>query len=282
MIELTSGRFFIMDATDYWPFAREYPIWNTAVTALHFWTADLDPPMLSKSIERIYTTFCYTDSVQCLRYISEEILFGHFVTTLNEAFKWELTLEDGGYKSGSESLRIPTPLHWAPQLYHVSTWENLSFGPVTPRACPSSQPGTLTTVHHHLAFKEDEESSLNRDTLHPRMEHYSPDKNTTACNLPSIEEEDEEEEDAEEHFPTPSLDDNVWMEEPVPDRHLCTHEDSQQDLCPYPCLYSLDQLHLTLDYTPQYMDLSNVFDLPDVITIVSNEDIPNLEDILQL
>ena len=126
-------------------------------------------------------------------------------------------------------------------------------------------------------FKENEESSLNRDTLHPRMEHHSPDENTVACHLTSIEEED-----AEEHFPTASLDDNVWMEQPVPDRHLCIHEDSQHDLCPYPCPYSLDQLHLALDYTLQYMDLCDIFNLPDVRTTASDEDIPNMEDVLQL
>ena len=42
---------FIMDATHYWPFAREYSIWNTAVTALQFWMADLKPPILSDAIE---------------------------------------------------------------------------------------------------------------------------------------------------------------------------------------------------------------------------------------
>ena len=42
-----------MDATDYWPFAREYSILNAAVAALQFWLADLDPPMLSNAIECI-------------------------------------------------------------------------------------------------------------------------------------------------------------------------------------------------------------------------------------
>ena len=107
-------------------------------------------------------------------------------------------------------------------------------------------------------------------------------KHSLAWHLTSIEEEDEEEEDTEEHLPTASLTDDVWMEEPVPDRHLCIHEDSQCHLCPYPCLYSLDQLHLTLDYALQYMDLSNISNLCDVITTASNEDIPNLEDVLQL
>ena len=108
------------------------------------------------------------------------------------------------------------------------------------------------------------------------MEHHSPDKNTMAHHLISMEEE-EEEEDAEEHFPTASLDHDVWMEEPVSGRNLCIHE-----VCPYPCPYSLNQLHLAPDYAPQYMDLSNIFNLPDVITTASNEEIANLEDNLQL
>ena len=40
-----------MDATHYWLFAREYSIWNAAVTALQFWMADLNPQTLSNAIE---------------------------------------------------------------------------------------------------------------------------------------------------------------------------------------------------------------------------------------
>ena len=40
-----------MNATHYWPFAREYLIWNATVTALQFWTADLKPHILSNAIE---------------------------------------------------------------------------------------------------------------------------------------------------------------------------------------------------------------------------------------
>ena len=65
------------------------------------------------------------------------------------------------------------------------------------------------------------------------MEDHSPEEDTLAFHLPSIAEEDED--DAEESFPTASLDDNIWMEEPIPDQHLCIHENSQHDLCPYPC-----------------------------------------------
>ena len=76
-----------MDATHYWPFAREYSIWNATVTALQFWMADLDPQTLSNAIEQVHTTFFCSNSAQQLMNISEEVLFGHFVTTLNDAFE---------------------------------------------------------------------------------------------------------------------------------------------------------------------------------------------------
>ena len=36
---------------DYWPMAREYSIWNAAVAALNFWTADLKAHTLSSATE---------------------------------------------------------------------------------------------------------------------------------------------------------------------------------------------------------------------------------------
>ena len=136
MIELNSRRFLIMNATDYWPFAWEYSTWNAAVAALQFWMANLNSQMLSNAIERVYTAFFWSDSAQHLQYVEEEILFSCFVTTLNDAFKWELALKDIGYKSGSESLGISTPLCWAPWLFHV--WDKKIF--------PSDQP-LLEHVH---------------------------------------------------------------------------------------------------------------------------------------
>ena len=76
-----------MDATDYWPIAREYSIWNAAVAALQFWIADLDLLMLSNAIECVYTAFFCSNSAQHLRNTPEEILFSHFRTTSNDAFK---------------------------------------------------------------------------------------------------------------------------------------------------------------------------------------------------
>ena len=50
-IILTLFLHIIMNDADYWPMAREYLIWNAAVAALQFWTADLKAHVLSSTIE---------------------------------------------------------------------------------------------------------------------------------------------------------------------------------------------------------------------------------------
>ena len=61
--------------------------------------------------------------------LPEETLFGHFVTTLNNAFQTELAQEDKCYESGSESFNIHTPLSKPQRVYHVSMMEDISFDP---------------------------------------------------------------------------------------------------------------------------------------------------------
>ena len=90
----------------------------------------------------------------------------------------------------------------------------------------------------------------------------------------------------EEDFPTAPLDDNMWLEDLVPDRHLCIHEQSQpQYQCPYPCPYSFDLPHSSLEDAPapyyEMMDLSEISDLQDVMPTASDEDIHDLEDIFR-
>ena len=99
-----------MNTRDYWLLAREYFIWNATVAALQFWTADLEPHVLSSALEQVYNAFFYTTSMHLLCQQSEEVLFSCFMTTLNAAFESKLTLEDEEYKSGSENFNIPTPL----------------------------------------------------------------------------------------------------------------------------------------------------------------------------
>ena len=117
----TSPKFYIMDATHHWLFAKEYSIWNATATALQFLTEDLKPHIVSDAIEQVYTAFFCSNSAQQLWNLSEEILFSHFMTTLNDTFKRELKQEDEGYESGNESLNIPTPVRGVPQIFHVST-----------------------------------------------------------------------------------------------------------------------------------------------------------------
>ena len=58
-----------MNTMDYWPMAREYSVWNAAVAALWFWTADLEAHILSSTIDQVFNAFflfnvnSYTPSV---------------------------------------------------------------------------------------------------------------------------------------------------------------------------------------------------------------------------
>ena len=128
-----------MNVTDYWPMAREYSIWNAAVAALQFWTADLKAHVLSSTIEQVYNAFFYNTSTHLLHQKSEEVLLGCFVTTLNAAFESKLALEDEGYESGRKHFNIPTPLRCTPRIHHVSSDDNLSFDPTTPHSTGTSQ-----------------------------------------------------------------------------------------------------------------------------------------------
>ena len=51
-----------MNTPDYWPMAREYLVWNAAVSALQFWTADLKTSTLNSAIVEVYMAFFYTDA----------------------------------------------------------------------------------------------------------------------------------------------------------------------------------------------------------------------------
>ena len=97
-------------------------------------------------------------------------------------------------------MHIPTPLHRAPHLYHVSAHENLSFGPATPRTHSPQQAGNLTTVCCCLTFEEDDNTSLGSNTLHTRTEHHTPVEHPMAQHLTSADKEEEGEEEEEEDF----------------------------------------------------------------------------------
>ena len=99
-----------MNAMDYCPMAREYSVWNVAVAALKFWTADLETHILTSTINKVFNAFFYSISTHLLHQQSDKILFGCFVTTLNATSESKLASEDEGYESSSENFNISTPL----------------------------------------------------------------------------------------------------------------------------------------------------------------------------
>ena len=128
-----------MNTPDYWPMAWEYSIWNAALAALNFWTADLEAQTLSSATEDVYRTFFYVPSTHTLCQISDKTLFGHFVTTLNAAFEQKLALEDEGYECSSENFNTPTPLRRTSKIHHIPSIENSSLDPVPVTPCSTRQ-----------------------------------------------------------------------------------------------------------------------------------------------
>ena len=99
-----------METAEYWLMACKYAIWNAAITSLQFWAEDLNTITLGITSECIYTTFFWTPTSHTLCQLSEDVLFGHFVIALNAAFTQQLSLADEGYKSGSNTADLLTPL----------------------------------------------------------------------------------------------------------------------------------------------------------------------------
>ena len=66
--------------------AGEYSIWNAAIALLQFWTADLNPVTLGRTMEEVYSAFFYSSSSHTLHQQFNEILFGRFMIALNIAF----------------------------------------------------------------------------------------------------------------------------------------------------------------------------------------------------
>ena len=95
----------------------------------------------------------------------------------------------------------------------------------------------------------------------------------------------------EEHFPTAPLDDEVWSEDPIPDRVLCIHKGPHGSnlQCSYPWFYSTTAFRMDLlQSTPQgaivlnyeQIDFSDIpSDFPDIMMTTSDNDIPDFEDI---
>ena len=249
-----------METAEYWPMACEYSIWNAAIASLQFWAEDLNPITLGIASECVYTTFFWTPTSHTLHQLSEDVLFGHFVIALNAAFTQQLSLVDEGYKSGSNTANLPTPLWKTPHIHHVSSMEHASFDLV--HTTPHS---TATIMNHsspctpprpvccHLSFTSDNsEDDQNPDST----PGYS---------------------DEEEDFQTVHLDNEHWMAEIVPERTFCIHENGlPNNICQYPCPYGNSD---TVSYMDS-LDLSDILDYEDyMMTTSDDEELPGLEEV---
>ena len=155
------------------PWLENIPYGMARVAALQFWMAGLEAHVLCSTIEQLYNAFFYTTSMHLLCKQSDEVLFGHFMTTLNATFESKLALEEEGYESGSENFNTPTPLRRTVKTHHISSVENASFDPdpVTPHST-GTRVSHHRPVHRHLTFSSSEED----DDDTPADEFPSPDQ----------------------------------------------------------------------------------------------------------
>ena len=196
----------------------------------------------------------YTSTSHSLHQQSDETLFGHFVIALNAAFNQQLLLADEGYKSGSDTIDLPTPLQTTPHIHHISSMEHVSFNPVptTPHSTPQTPP---RPVHRCLSFRS--------------AGNYTP-ANTPVCSDNSGEEEEEED------FQKVPLDDEHWTSEETPERTFCIHKHGlPHGLCQYPCPY---KNYNTLSYMTS-LDLSDISEYEDYMVTSSGEEILGMEEV---
>ena len=214
------------------------------------WTEDLNLVTLGRATECVYTTFFYTSTSHTLHQQSDETLFGCFVIALNAAFHQQLLLADEGYKSGSDTIDLPTPLQKTPCIHHISSMENTSFNPVlsTPHSTTQTPPRPVCRWY-----------SLSS------ADNYTPD-NTSVCSDSSDDED----------FQMVPLDDEHWTSEETPERTFCIYEHGlPHGLCQSPCPYENFN-------TLSYMDssyLTDISDYEDYIVTSSDDEIPGMAEV---
>ena len=246
--------------------AREYSIWNAAVAALNFWTADLKAHFLSSTTEEVYRAFSYAPSAHTFHQISNKILFGHFMTMLNAIFEQKLALEDEGYERGLENYNVPNPLRRTLKIHHVSSVENTSFDPVPVTPCSTIQ-SHLRPVWRRFTYSPSDDNDTSEDEVSsphsmPQIQYPTPDtRSSPSKHTLATYEHLEEEADTEEDFQTVPLDNEHWTTEEIPDRPLCMHKHPlAHGLCPYPCPYKEYQTSFYYE-TMELSDISNFKDL---------------------
>ena len=200
---------------------------------------------------------------------------------------------------------VPTPLSRALWIYHVSMVGDLSFNSANFGQSPTTQSSKQSP---HLADTE-VPTSPTTDWCSPgwMTEVMTPGKHTfhlqytATCvtqsyphstNLFLTSAWNNNTTSSKENFPTVPLDDNVSSEYPIPDRCLCIQDTSDEPnhQCSYPCPYWSTTFRMDLLQTTPWneavfyydlMDFSDISsDLPDIMMTTSDNDIPDLVDVL--
>ena len=288
-----------METTEYWLMAREYGIWNTAITSLQFWAEDLNPITLGIASECVYTTFFWTPTSHTLRQLSEEVLFGCFVLALNAAFTQQLSVADEGYESGSNN-DLPTPLCKTPHIHHISSMEHASFNPAHTMQCHpantphyDTQPTSPRPVCCHLTFlsdssesDQDPDSSSDNDQDPDSSPDSSSDNDQDPDSSPDSSSDNDQDPDCspdsssdeEEDFQTVLIDDEHWTTEMVPEGTFCIHENGlPHNVCQYPCPYGNNSDSVSYMDSLELSDISNYKDY--MMTTSDDEELPGLEEV---
>ena len=188
-------------------------------------------------------------------------LFGYFVIALNAAFTQQLSLADEGYKSGSDTIDLPTPLWKTPCIHHVSSLEHASFNPVN-TAPHSTVTITPCTVHHKLLPDQ-------CTAVYPSAQILT---------IPQT---------ALQHVPTAQMKRKkifrwyLWMTSTGPlknftERTFCIHEHGlPHNLHQYPCSYGSND---TVSYMDS-LDVSDISDYEDYLVTSSDEELPGLKEV---
>ena len=208
---------------------------------------------------------------------SDEVLFGHFVITLNAAFESKHALEDKGYNSGNKNFNTPTPLRGTSKIHHISSKEHASFDPKPVMPCTrGTREMPCRLVCRCLTFsssKYDDDDTPMDETPSPHStppaQHHTDtfQQSPSKCTLHTYVTLEAEEKDMEEDSKQCHLMMNIgiWMKF-LTGLYVFTNMPYHMDYATPMSIYKLQ-------------DIIILSEVEDIMTTSSDEDIPPLKDI---
>ena len=109
-----------METAEYWLMAHEYAIWNAAIASLQILGRRPQPNFPRHSLRmHLHHLLLGHLPAHTLCQLSEDVLYWMFVIALNGSIYPAVSLADEGYKSGSDTADLPTPLQKPLHTPHV-------------------------------------------------------------------------------------------------------------------------------------------------------------------